>query len=219
MRTRNDDGHPRGVPLHNFNHSMFYWLMWSFCRFIRMFFFPLTVVGGENIPKTGAFIFASNHRSHLDPMIVPICTTRKICFVAKEELFQKQPLGWILRHLNSIPIRRESADHRAMKTVLNRLSGGTPVLIFPEGTRVVNEAERQIQAGVGWITLKAAVPVVPIYIEGTDKVLPPHAKKLTRHPVKITFGQPVTLTQIPPKEYQSASEAIMQAILALSGNL
>jgi len=173
----------------------------------------MKVLGGENIPKKGAFILASNHKSHLDPMVIPISLNRKISFLAKESLFKGKFLGWLLPKLEAYPIKRESSDFRALRGVFKRLRSGMPVLIFPEGTRVVDEKERQIQPGIGLIVQKSKVPVIPIYISGTSKVFPPKSKKLKRHLVTVKFGKPFEI----PSQFTNveAAQFIMGKILTL----
>jgi len=192
---------------------MVYWIVWSITKFLRLCSFPLKVVGKENIPKKGAFIFASNHRSHLDPMLIPICTTRKISFVAKESLFKGKFLGWLLPKLNAFPIKRGESDFRALRGILKRIKDGLPVVIFPEGTRVSDEKDRKVQAGIGLIAQKSKVPIVPIYLSGTQKVFPPKARKLKRYQVTVFFGEPFNVPdQLTNLE---AANYIMQKILSL----
>ncbi|MDP8213413.1 MAG: lysophospholipid acyltransferase family protein [Candidatus Zapsychrus exili] len=192
---------------------MTYWIVRAFVKFIRIFFFPVKVYGKENIPKKGAFIFASNHKSYIDPMLIPLCHNRRMSFVARDTLF-KGFVGWILPKLEAFPIKRATADIGAVKEILKRLKRGMPVLIFPEGTRTLDPSKRVIQPGIGMIAAKTKLPVIPIYIEGLDKVLPPDSKKVNRHPVTVTFGPPKTYSKSQPNE--DVSNQIMDQILDLS---
>lgn len=174
---------------------MIYWLTWVIVSALRVFFFPLKVYGQKNIPKKGTFIFASNHRSHLDPVLIPICCTRRISFLAKDSLFKNIFLGWYLKQLEAFPIRREASDVGAIKEVMRRLKSNFPVLMFPEGTRVREGEKSEVQAGVGFIAAKSGLPVVPVYIRGTDKVFPPGSRKVNRCPVSVRFGEPIKFTK------------------------
>ncbi|HNV23598.1 MAG TPA: 1-acyl-sn-glycerol-3-phosphate acyltransferase, partial [Candidatus Omnitrophota bacterium] len=49
---------------------MVYFIVQNFLKIIRPFFFPLKIYGLENVPREGAFIFASNHRSYIDPPLI-----------------------------------------------------------------------------------------------------------------------------------------------------
>lgn len=192
---------------------MFYWFMWGFVKALRVLCFPLKVYGRENIPAEGAFILASNHVSHLDPMVIPISCHRRLSFVAKESLFKSWPLGAILRGLDAYPIRRGASDLKAVKSILARLKQGTPVTIFPEGTRARPGAQRKVQAGIGLVVVRSHAPVVPVYIEGTDKVLRPGARWLRYVPVKIYFGLPIYFKE--KETYPVIAEKIMERVYQL----
>lgn len=181
---------------------------------VSFIFFPMKVSGLENIPKKEGCIFASNHLSYLDPMVIPTIVWRKMAFVAKRELFQNKILGFLIGNLGAFPINRASSDVRAIKQIINKIDDGFGVLIFPEGTRsVVNPEDRKIQPGIGLIAVRTKAPVIPIYIEGTDKVLPPKAKMLKRHWVEVTFGKPIYFSD--QKDYQKVSEEIMKSVYSL----
>jgi 1-acyl-sn-glycerol-3-phosphate acyltransferase len=192
-----------------------YWITWTIVKIIFPFLFPIKVYGRENIPRKTAFILASNHRSNIDPMIIPICCYFKMGFVAKEELFKNKFLGWLLPQLGAISIRRGSSDVSALKQVLKALKSGKPMLIFPEGTRVLDEADRKVQSGVGFIVSKSKVPVIPLYIEGTEKVMPPRSRSLHRHPVTLTFGKPINPAEWEGHSYEQISADVMEKILSI----
>lgn len=190
---------------------MIYWLTWIIVSIARIFFFPLKVYGQKNIPSKGAFIFASNHRSHLDPVLIPLCCTRRISFLAKDSLFKNKLLGWYLKQLEAFPIKRATSDVGAIKEIIRRLKRNLPVLMFPEGTRVREGEKSEVHAGIGFIAVKSGLPVVPVYVRGTDKVFPPGSKKFKRYPVSVRFGEPLSFikSDLP---YQNISREIMDKI-------
>ncbi len=143
-----------------------------------------------------------------------ISSLRRINFMAKIELFQKQPLGYILTQLGSFPIKRGGADTTALKEAIKRLKNGIPVLIFVEGTRRIGNAVPVAQAGVGLIAVRAAVPVIPVYIEGTQHVMSPGSKVLKRNPVTVRFGPQVNID--PKQSYTEISKVILDRIYSLS---
>ncbi|MBF0521490.1 MAG: 1-acyl-sn-glycerol-3-phosphate acyltransferase [Candidatus Omnitrophica bacterium] len=191
---------------------MVYWIVWSLLKMVRPFCFPLKIYGKENIPQKGAFILASNHRSYLDPPLVSICHTWRISFVARDSLF-KGFAGWLFPKLEAFPIKRQSADVGAIKEALNRLERGLPVLLFPEGTRTTDPIKRRIQPGIGMIAVKSGLPVVPVFIKGSDDVLPAGAKSLKRRPVTVTFGAPMFFKET--ADYPSISREVMEKILSM----
>src|SRR3954464_13677312 len=91
------------------------------------FYFSLERTGRKNIPKKGAVILASTHRSFLDPFLIGCCLRRPVYFVAKKELFNKRWQGWILNCLGAFPLRRGDADEESMATGRGGLPRGRGV--------------------------------------------------------------------------------------------
>ncbi len=172
------------------------------------------VFGQENIPKRGAFIFAGNHVSNLDPVIMGSVCTRKASFFAKEELFQNKILGWWLKGCWAFPVRRGKGDRAALKQALHLLRSGRPLIFFPQGTRVRPGEEDHVFPGAGFLVSKTKVPVVPVYISGSDQALLPGTKKIRRFPVNVYIGEPIFFEEGPAYEY--TSQAIMDAIYELA---
>lgn len=194
---------------------MLYWPAYFITKFFSRIFFDIRFVGAENIPKTGAFIIASNHISNLDPFLIGLCARRQFSFVAKDSLFKTKFLAFVFRSLGAFPIRREMADFRAIRETLRRLKDGHPVILFPEGTRIQAKKIKRVQPGVGLIAIKSDVPVIPVCIKGSDKVLPPGAKWINRHPIVVTLGAPLRFPQ--RESYpEVVANQIMDKILNLS---
>src|SRR5436190_23431548 len=107
-------------------------------RLVRNGFFRLTTgglrsVGEENIPKTGAVIFAPNHVSNLDPPAVACGTNkRQLAFMAKEELF-KGLFGKLIASVGAYPVKRGEGDTESIRRRIELLEQGRAVLVFPEG--------------------------------------------------------------------------------------
>jgi 1-acyl-sn-glycerol-3-phosphate acyltransferase len=136
----------------------------TFC-FLKIFY-KLEVEGKTAIPKQGPFILASNHLSNFDPPVLATVCPRKLGFLAKEELFEKNIPNLYFRSVGAMPLKRGQSDIRAMRLVLKTLER-KPLLIFPQGRR---KASLEVaNNGVGFLCKKAAVPVVAARIYGTDQ--------------------------------------------------
>ena len=96
---------------------MIYTLVKNLFKILFTIFLRLKVEGTENIPKDGPLVIASNHLSLLDPPVLGTAATRKVHFMAKEELFVPV-LGTIYKILGAFPVRRGGADRAAIKHVL-----------------------------------------------------------------------------------------------------
>ncbi|MBI4974941.1 MAG: 1-acyl-sn-glycerol-3-phosphate acyltransferase [Candidatus Omnitrophica bacterium] len=200
---------------------MWYFIGWVFFLIFFKAYLNLKVIGRENIPKKGAFIFASNHSSYLDPIILGVSVYRSLNYMAQEDLFTRPFLGWALRKVHSFPVRREENDFRAVRQALNKLSEGKPLVIFPEGMRSKDGSLKRAKPGIGFIAAKAKVPVVPAYIKGAFDALPKGVSTLRRRPVTIHIGKPISVDNAhsgtkDKDAYQKISDAIMHRITELS---
>lgn len=193
---------------------MFYWLAYYFVKMFSAIFSPRTVLGKENIPRESAFIVASNHLSNLDPFLIGLSLQRRTSYMAKDTLFQNRILRWMLESVEAFPVRRDSADVWALRETLRRLKRGMAIVMFPEGTRKTSAANKKIQSGIGFLAVKGRVPVVPVYIDGSDKVLPPGVKFPKRNHITVSFGKPLTFSK--EQSYSEIMTSIMGEIEALS---
>lgn len=186
-------------------------LCWLYCApFIR-----LRVSGKENIPKKGGFILASNHVSYLDPMILGFACPRNLNFMAKEELFRNTFFGRLISSVGAFPVKRKSGDASALKEAIKRVVSGKGLVLFPEGGRGSGDKLQQPEAGIGFIATKAAAPVIPAFIKGTEIALPKGSRKIKRAQVNVVFGKPLFIVK--NKHYQDAANLIMANIRHLSG--
>lgn len=190
-----------------------YWPAYAVIKIINPFFFPLTIKGRENIPQRGAFIAACNHISNFDPPLVSYAVHRPIYHIAKKSLFNNKAFGLLLYSVGAFPIKREGSDVSAIRECLQKLKKGDPLALFPTGTRVVGDNSVTPKSGVGFLAVKAKVPVVPIKIWGTDQVMPKGSKQIRKHPVTITIGQPITF--LPSQGYDQIAACVLQKINAL----
>lgn len=199
---------------------MIYFIGWSLFLILFKVYLGFNIVGRKNAPEKGAFIFAANHSSYLDPILLGTSVNRSLNYMARENLFKKQCFGWIMHKLHAFPVKRNDSDYRAIKDSLRILKEGRPLVIFPEGTRSKNNELRPAKPGIGFIVAKADVPVVPAYIEGSFKALPRGVKTLKRRPVAVYIGKPIYFTEgifekNGRKAYQEISDEIMRHIARL----
>src|SRR6202050_4491514 len=117
---------------------MIYYLTYFATKVLSWVYFPFTAHQTRIIPRRGAFILASNHISNLDPVVLGICSIRRLNFMAKIELF-KGLLGFFLTSLGAFPVKRGESDFGAMREALRRLKMGRVILIFVEGTRRIGD--------------------------------------------------------------------------------
>ena len=151
-------------------------------------------IGREHIPKEGPVIIAANHRSFLDPFVIGTMARRPMYYVAKEELFRKPWLGWILNALGAFPVRRRMGDEDSIATAKEILARGGIVLIFPEGTRTRPGSLGKPKRGVGRLALETGAPVVPVAVIGTEDVR--RGWRIRPRKVRIRAGRPLRFPRV-----------------------
>lgn len=182
----------------------------SFARGVFFLLLNVKLVGRKNVPKDGPFIIASNHLSWTDIPLVPAYLSPRVIYLAKEELFVGK-LGWLVRLLGAIPVKRGEADRQLLRASDDLLKRGKILVIFPEGTRSKKRKMNAANAGIGMIALRAGVPVVPVAIYGSE-----HAFKRFRPRITITYGEPITLqpkgAKITKEDIKNATETVMRHV-------
>jgi 1-acyl-sn-glycerol-3-phosphate acyltransferase len=190
--------------------------LYVFCkitvRWILYIFFGLRISGAEYIPRSGALILAANHVSNFDPPVLGAVLSRRLNFVAKEELFRNRIFGAFLRQLGAFPLRRGGADAASIKVAVSRLRKDQAVLIFPQGTRTVAKGSR-VRAGVGFLAAKTGAVVIPARIIGTDVILPRGVKYPRCGTVRVVFGKPLRIEN--SESYEDFSERVLGEIFNL----
>lgn len=146
---------------------MFYSFMRACFRCYFKLLYRCRVHGLENIPTTGAFIICSNHTSWFDPPLVGSMMPRKkrVYFMAKEELFSIFVLGRAIKKLGAFPVKRDTADRKAIAKALQVLEEGKVLGLFPEGTRVKTGDVAEPFQGPAFLALKSKKPVLPVRIK------------------------------------------------------
>jgi 1-acyl-sn-glycerol-3-phosphate acyltransferase len=171
-----------------------YWITRAIIQPFFHLYFRLSRIGREHIPESGPVIFASNHRSFLDPFIMGVCSRRPIYYVAKSEIFANPLVAWFVSSLGAFPVRRGAGDADMLETVSAILARGDQVLMFPEGTRTRPGALGRPKRGIGRIALETGAPVVPVAMIGTEAVR--KGWRIRPHKVRVRIGSPLTFPKV-----------------------
>ena len=162
-------------------------LIAGFCRV----FWRLRVDGAENVPRHGPFILAPVHRSNVDFALTALVAKRPMRYMGKDAMWKYRWSAWFFTSLGGFPVHRGSADREAMRSCLEVLSGGEPLVMFPEGTRRSGPIVESLFDGAAYVSARAGVPIVPVGIGGSEAAMPKGARMI--HPVKLTMivGRPL----------------------------
>ena len=179
----------------------------------------LVVNGKDNFPHDKPFIFASNHQSHLDIPTLFTSIPVNLHFIAKKELKWVPFIGWFLAATGMIFIDR-SNKMKAIQSLDKAgqiIAKGKNVIVFPEGTRMVDGNIGAFKKGSFMLAQKAGVSIVPVAIDGTEKVLPPNTLVLKPHKVTVSIGQPIA----PPTSDENIAtfiEEVRNAVIRMKTN-
>jgi 1-acyl-sn-glycerol-3-phosphate acyltransferase len=209
---------------------MFYWFMKNIVAgpLLKALFRPW-VVGAENVPRTGGVILASNHLSVIDSIFLPLYLDRRISFLAKSEYFTGKGLkGWatriFMRATGQLPIDRSGgkASEASLNTGLAVLGRGELLGIYPEGTRSPDARMYRGRTGVARMVLESGVPIVPVAMIDTEKVMPIGTRLPKLRRPGIVIGKPLDFSRFDGLEgdrfvLRSVTDELMYELNRLSG--
>ncbi|HXE80438.1 MAG TPA: AMP-binding protein [Vicinamibacterales bacterium] len=201
---------------------------------IARIFAHIRVEGREHLDRlTGPVVFASNHQSHMDtPVILAAMPGRlraRVAVAMAKEFFHAHffpeqhtrrerftnSLNYYLAafFFNAFPLpQREAGARQTLRYIGELLGDGFSVLIYPEGRRTEAGEISPFRPGIGMIGARLNVPIVPIRLEGVDKVLHQKARMATPGPVRVAFGPPMTLRG---DDYEALARQVEEAVRRL----
>lgn len=189
------------------------------------------VAGLDNLDTvSGPVVFASNHQSHFDvPVILMALPGRwraRIAPAALKEFFKAHffPEGFSTRQVltnrlnyylaafffNIFPLPQREAGARQTLRYIGEVAGdGYSVLIFPEGVRSTSGDIKPFKPGIGMIGSRLNLPIIPVRIDGADRVLHTSWRWPKPGPVSVTFGRPMRLSG---NNYADLAKSVEQAV-------
>jgi long-chain acyl-CoA synthetase len=159
--------------------------------------FSLRVDGVERLPNEGPFVVAPNHASEMDAFAIaaalPIRHFRR-CYWAGDDrrMFSTALMRLFSRVSHVFPVD-ERVPMAAVVTAATLLARGDVLIWFPEGWVSPDGRLQRFRPGIGKLLTDVPVPVVPTYISGTFEVMPRGGRWPRRRPIRVVFGNPVTV--------------------------
>jgi long-chain acyl-CoA synthetase len=201
---------------------------------IARLFAWMRVEGREHLSAIDSpVVFAANHQSHMDvPMILAALPPRlryRVAPAMAKEFFkahffpeQQGRRAWFTSSLNyylaslffnAFPLpQREAGARQTLRYIGDVLEDGFSVLIFPEGRRTDAGEIDRFRPGIGMIASRLGVPVVPVRLEGLDKVLHHTWRMAKPGRIRIAFGPPMKLVG---EDYEALAKRVEEAVRGL----
>ena len=142
-------------------------------------------------------IFAANHHSHVDtPLLlssIPEPWRHRMFVAAASDYFFTTRVTSTASALvlNAIPIERTRVSRRSIDDASALVTDGWSLLIYPEGGRSPDGWGRPFSGGAAFLALRCSVPVVPVHLEGTGRIMRKGGKRPARSATRVTFGRPL----------------------------
>lgn len=174
----------------------------------------ISVVGEENIPKDRSVVFISNHQGDFDVPIFLGYIDKSKAFIAKMET-KKIPLisSW-MKNMNCVFMDRNNIRQsvKAINEGAEILRHGYSLVIFPEGTRSKGDKMGEFKHGSFKLATKAGVPIVPVTIKGSYKMLELYKFIIRPAKVEVIISKPVETSGMTREEIQALPGKVEEII-------
>jgi 1-acyl-sn-glycerol-3-phosphate acyltransferase len=195
--------------------EMQHWCARWWCRLIAWTIGArIRVTGKENVRRDCNYVYMANHCSLVDIPALFAYLPYQFRIMAKKELFYVPFMGWHLWTAGNFPVDRSDGRKtaRSLRRVIEGVRNGKSLAVFPEGTRSIDGRLQPFKPGAFKIALRAGVPIVPVTISGTHKVLPKGSLAPRGGRVEVIIGEPIETREYSEKSLPQLIERTRQAI-------
>ncbi len=153
----------------------------------------VNIKGTENISRGCAYVLMSNHQSHFDVLSLISKMPIRIYFLAKRELMRIPVFGWAMFLMGHVTIDRTDREEafKSIDRAAEKVKGGTNVMVFPEGTRSSTGELLPFKKGGFVLAIKGGIPILPVGIYGSNRILPKGSLKISSGTINIAVGKPI----------------------------
>ncbi len=171
------------------------------------------------IDPARSYVFLANHQSLFDIPLLLATVPGPVRMMAKRSLFRIPIFGWALSAGGFIPIDRgdRSTARDSFASAIAHIRGGTSILLFPEGTRSLEDTLLTFQRGGFLLALKSGLPIVPVGIRGTRAVQRKGAWTIVPGPVSISYGTPIDTASYGVRRKKELIEEVRRRVAELAG--
>jgi 1-acyl-sn-glycerol-3-phosphate acyltransferase len=187
---------------------------WTVRAGLRLAGVQIDVRGAENLKAPRPCIYMANHQSYIDPPVLFAVLPPRIAFMGKKSLFSIPVLGAAMRLGDFVPVHREHAEEAraSVEEALEKLSRGVTFLVYPEGKRSLDGRVLPFKTGVFLLAIRAGVPIVPITLDGAERVMAKGRWELYPGTVRVTVHLPVETRGRRPEERRQLAAQVRATI-------
>ena len=173
------------------------------------------IAGLEKIPPNRALVFMANHQGNCDPPAL-LSYLPPVLVMVKKEFFRVPVLGRAMLAHGFVRVDRRNRDQAiaAVEQAVSSLKAGKSFMAFPEGTRSLDGRLQPFKKGVFVMAIKAGVPIVPVSISGSSKIMPKGKFAIYPGRVRISVHNPVPTAGLGMEDRLAIMERVRQAILS-----
>ena len=182
------------VPGRTRKGKIFRWVTKSYSRILLpVFGVNVETRGLSRVDRGKAYVFMSNHASHVDSLALAVSIPHPLHWVFKKELSKIPVFGWVLLSLGQIMVDRRSAaqSRTALSSAAAALKGNNSVLIYVEGTRSRDGKLQPLKKGGFHIAIQAQLPIVPVRISGSHDIVPRGSLRVRPGRVVVELFDPI----------------------------
>jgi 1-acyl-sn-glycerol-3-phosphate acyltransferase len=154
----------------------------------------IAVQGLEHLDSQQAYIFTPNHQSFIEVPLFVTYLGRNPGYLAKKEVFKYPVFGPGIRMMGVIPVDRSNspAAVESAKLATANIRRGKSYMVYPEGTRSKDGHLLPFKKGAFMMAIEAGVPIVPVTVSGSTKIMPKGEFKVFPSTVYITVHEPIS---------------------------
>jgi 1-acyl-sn-glycerol-3-phosphate acyltransferase len=167
--------------------------MWGAWTGARLAGVRVRVIGLDRLDPKRSYIFMSNHVSAIDPPILVPLIPRRTSVLVKKELFRVPILGQTMRMGSLVPVDRSNREAAiaSLRAAAEVLRTGISMTIFIEGTRSYDGRLLPFKKGPFYLAEESDIPIVPVTISGSQKVMPKGRWAVTPGVITVIFHAPI----------------------------
>ncbi len=157
------------------------------------------IIGLENIDRNHSYIVVSNHQSYFDIPVILGYIPLSVRMLAKKELFRIPIFGWAIYIAGHISLDRGKGKKAivSLKKAAEKIKKKKfSIVVYPEGTRSHDGEVKRFKKGAFRLAIESKLPVLPVSIIGSKRVMSKHSFRINKGEIKIIIGKPIITTDI-----------------------